>query len=234
MRRSPFREHWFPRAIILTAERWYCRFGLSYRDERDLLAERGVVVDASTGYRWVQKFGPEIARRSYKHQNWRGLNWHVDETYVRVGGKWRYLWRAIDQFGRGVDFRLAARRNAKAARAFLRQAFETARLYRPVTITTDKAWIYKKIIAEKDVYCDPPDQIRHIDRKYLNNRIASDHAALKKVITLMRGFQSLKEAKATLKGIKAIRMIVKGGVYGLQPGVPGQIDFIQDLFAAKA
>lgn len=187
MRKSPFKGHRFPQAIILTAVRWYCRFGLSYRDVRDLLAERGVAVDASPVYRWVQKFGPEIAKRSYKHRNWRGLNWYVDETYVRVGGKWRYLWRAVDQFGRLVDFRLTARRNANAARAFLQQALEAARLYRPATITTDKAWNYKKIIAEKNVHCDPPDQIRHNDRKYLNNRIESDHAALKKVITPMRG-----------------------------------------------
>lgn len=92
----------------------------------------------------------------------------------------------------------------RAARAFLRQAFEIVGLYLLVTITTDKARTYKKIIAEKNIYCDPPDQIRHIDRKYHNNRIESDHAALKKVITLMRGFRSLKAAKATLKGIEAI------------------------------
>lgn len=133
-----------------------------------------------------------------------------------------------------VDFRLTARRNAKAARAFLRQAFEAARLYRPVTITTDKAWNYKKIVTEKNVNCDPPDQIRHIDRKYLSNRIESDHAALKKVITPMRGFRSLKAAKATLNGIEAIRMIVKGGVYDRRPGVHGEIAFIENLFDAKA
>ena len=181
MRILPFKGHRFPQAIILTAVRWYCRYGLSYRDVRDLLAERGISVDASTIYRWVQKFGPEIAKRSFKHRSWRGLNWHLDETYVRVGGKWRYLWRAIDQFGRLIDFRLTARRDANAARAFLRQTFDAARLYQPVTITTDKAWNYKKIIAEENAGRDPVDQIRHIDRKHLNNRIESDHAALKKV-----------------------------------------------------
>ncbi len=179
MHRSPLKGHRFPRGIILTVVRWYCRYGLSYRDVRDLLAERGVSVDASTVYRWVQKFGPEIAKRSIKHRIGRGLNWHLDETDVRGGGKWCYLWRVLDQFGRLIDFRLTAGRDANAARAFLHQTLEAAKLYRPVTITTDKAWNYKKIIVETNAGCDPADQIRHIDRKYLNNRIESDHVALR-------------------------------------------------------
>ena len=73
-------------------------------------------------FRWVQKFGPEIAKRAYNHRSWRGLNWQTDETYVRVGGKWRYLWRAVDQKGKFIDFILTARRDAKASKAFLRQA----------------------------------------------------------------------------------------------------------------
>jgi len=201
---------------------------------RDLLAERGVHIDASTVYRWVQKFGPEIAKRSFKHRTWRGLDWHLDETYVRVGGKWRYLWRAVDQFGRLIDFRLTARRDANAARAFLRQALETARIYRPATITTDKAWTYRKILAEKNAGVASADRIRHIDQKYRNNRIESDHASLKKVLGPMRGFRRLSSAKATLKGIEAVRTIVRDGVYGRSPGVRGEVQFINNLFAARA
>lgn len=91
-------------------------------------------MDRSTLYRRVQNFGPEIARRAYKHRSWRGLNLHVDETYIRVDGKWRYLWRAVDQEGQFIDFRLTVRRDARAAKAFLKQAIERVRLYRPVTI----------------------------------------------------------------------------------------------------
>ena len=88
MHPSPlFKRHRFAPKVILQAVRWYCRFGLSYRDVRDLLAEQGTEVNASTICRWVQKFGPEIARRTRKERNWRGLEWHVDETYIRVGGK---------------------------------------------------------------------------------------------------------------------------------------------------
>ena len=85
--RDPFKGHRFPREVILLAVRWYCRFPLSYQDVADLPAERGIVVDRATVFRCVQKFGPEIARRAHAHRGWRGLNWHVDETYVRVGGK---------------------------------------------------------------------------------------------------------------------------------------------------
>ncbi|MEQ9248560.1 MAG: IS6 family transposase [Nitratireductor sp.] len=127
-RKNPFNRHRFPREIILLAVRWYCRYPLSCRDVRDMLSERGVTVDASTIHRWVRKFGPEIRERAYSgHRSWRGLQWHVDETYIRVGGRWCYLWRAVDQFGQLIDFRLTARRNAKAARAYLRQARETVR-----------------------------------------------------------------------------------------------------------
>jgi len=131
MKLNPFKHHRFPPDVILCAVHWYCRFSLSYRDVRDLLAERGIELDASTIHRWVRKFGPEIAKRSFKHRSWRGLNWHVDEAYIRVSVKWRYLWRAVDQHGQLDYFRLTARRDAKAARAFLKQACENARLYQP-------------------------------------------------------------------------------------------------------
>ena len=113
-KRNPFKRHRFTPEVIFLAVRWYCRYPLSYRDVRDLLAERGIQVDPGKINRWVVKFGPEIAKRSFKHCSWRGLTWHVDETHIRVGGQWRFLWRAVDHRGQLVDFRLTARRNAKA------------------------------------------------------------------------------------------------------------------------
>ncbi len=97
VRRNPFKRHRFPREVILLAVRWCCCYPLSCRDVRDMLAERGISVDASTVHRWVQNFGPEIRNRAQaRHRPWRGLQWHADETYVRVGGRWGYLWRAVD------------------------------------------------------------------------------------------------------------------------------------------
>nr|WP_276521415.1 IS6 family transposase [Sulfitobacter dubius] len=97
---------------------------MSYQDVVDLLAERGITIDRSTVYRWVQKFGPELTKRAEKFLRRASVDWHVDETYVRVGGKWRYLWRAVDANNQMVDFRLTARRDAKAAKAFLNNAIE--------------------------------------------------------------------------------------------------------------
>lgn len=114
-RKSPFKHHRFPRDIILCTVCWYLRYPLSYQDVVDLLAERGITVDRSTVYRWVQKFGPELTKRTEKHLRRSSVDWHVDETYICVGGKWRYLWRAVDANSQMVDFRLTTRRDAKAA-----------------------------------------------------------------------------------------------------------------------
>lgn len=200
-----------------------------------MLAERGVTVDASTIHRWVRKFGPEIRKRAYgAHRSWRGLQWHVDETYVRVGGRWCYLWRAVDQCGQLIDFRLTARRNANAARAFLTQARETVRLYHPLTIVTDKVHSYAKVNGEMNAQLGPEDAIRHVDRKYLNNRIESDHAALKQRLRPMRGFQTLAGAKAALAGIETFRTIRKGQFENCEIGGANEIDFVAKLFPKAA
>jgi IS6 family transposase len=233
LRNSPFKHHRFPREIILCAVRWYLRYPLSYQDVVDLLAERGITIDRSTVYRWVQKFGPEITKRAEKHLRRASVDWHVDETYVRVGGKWRYLWRAIDANGQMIDFRLTARRDAKAAKAFLNKAIERVRLHRPVVIVTDKAPTYARVIREINHRYDPYfDSIRHIYRKWRNNLIESDHAAMKRLLGYRQSFRSLRSAKATLSGIESTRIIKRGHVYHKQAGVRGEIQFISQLFAA--
>lgn len=234
-RKTPFKHHRFPAVVILCAVRIYLRYPLSYQDAADLLAERGVHVDRSTVYRWVRKFGPQIAAGIERRRQWVGLNWHVDETYIRVGGKWRYLWRAIDRHGHLIDFRLTAKRDAKAARAFLRKAIEKARLHRPVTICTDKAPTYRKVIQDENRRYDPHfDSIRHIDKKWRNNRIESDHAALKRLLGYRQSFRSLSSAKATLKGIEAIRTIKNRHVYDMRPGIQGEIALIHEVFGLDA
>ena len=100
---SAFAGYRFPPEVITLAVRWYLRFGLSYRDVEELLAERGIEVDHVTVYRWVQRFAPEFAEAARARQHVIGDRWHVDETYVKVGGTWRYLFRAIDQFGQVID-----------------------------------------------------------------------------------------------------------------------------------
>lgn len=235
LRKAPFKGHRFPSLIIICAVRMYLRYPLSYQDVADLLAERGVDVDRLSVFRWVQKFGPELAKRTERHLRRSSQNWHVDETYIRVGGKWRYLWRAIDANGQLVDFRLTARRDAKAAKAFLNKAIERVLLHRPVSICTDKAPTYRKVIREINYEYDPHfDCITHIDKKYRSNRIESDHAALKRLLGYRQSFRSLRSAKATLQGVEAIRTIKNGHIQTRQPGVRGEIAFVHQLFGLAA
>jgi transposase-like protein len=136
----------FPREVIAVAVRWYLRYGLSYRDVEELLAERGIDVDHVTIYRWVQTFTPEFidAARPTRHAS--GNRWFVDETYVKVAGRWTYLYRAVDQHGQVIDVLLSERRDGQAAREF----FTAALRFRPVPleVTTDRAPVYPRIIDE--------------------------------------------------------------------------------------
>ncbi|WP_442970410.1 DDE-type integrase/transposase/recombinase [Roseovarius sp. E0-M6] len=140
----------------------------------------------------------------------------------------------MDQFGQLIDFRLTARRNSKAARSFLRQARETARLSHPLTIVTDKAHSYAKVIGEINARLGPEDAIHHVDRKYQNNRIESDHAALKQRLRPMRGFRTMAGAKAALAGIETFHKIRKGQFEDCEAGVANEISFVANLFPEAA
>ena len=113
--------------MIVLAVRWYLRFGLSYRDVEELLADRGIEVDHVTVYRWVQWFTPLLAEAARPCRHAVGDRWQVDETYVKVTGRWRYVYRAIDQFGQIIDVFVSSRRDATAARRFFQQAIGTPR-----------------------------------------------------------------------------------------------------------
>ena len=123
------------------AVRWYCRYGVSYRDLEQMMSERGVSVDHSTIYRWVQKYAPEIEKRL--RWQWRqptSTSWRVDETYIKVRGQWTYLYRAVDKFGNTIDFYLSPTRNTAAAKRFLGKALNGLKDWeKPTVINTDKA-----------------------------------------------------------------------------------------------
>jgi transposase, IS6 family len=135
---SLFKRRRFPVGIILQCIRWYCKYGISYRDLAEMMQERGVAVAPSTIFRWVQRYAPEIEKRIQSYLGPRSGSWRVDETYVRVGGRWKYLFRAVDKHGRLIAFMLSDRRNTNAAYRFLRKAIKTMSTYPPSTITTDK------------------------------------------------------------------------------------------------
>jgi transposase-like protein len=145
--RSAFAGFRFPPHVIVLATRWYLRFGLSYRDVEELLAERGIEVDHVTVYRWVQRFTPLLAEAARPCRHAVGDRWFVDETYVKVAGRWRYVYRAIDQFGQVIDVFVSPRRDITAARRFFERAIATTKVA-PVEVVTDRAATYPVVLDE--------------------------------------------------------------------------------------
>jgi transposase-like protein len=143
-----FRGFRFPAEVIWWAVRWYLQFPLSYRELERMLADRGVEVDHTTMHRWVQRFAPELEKRLRRHLRPCRGPWHVDETYVRVGGQWRYLYRAVDGTGQTIDFRLSAKRDKQAAKRFLRQALGRDNTRNPREIVTDRLKSYPGALRE--------------------------------------------------------------------------------------
>jgi transposase-like protein len=231
---SLFKRRRFPVEIILLCVRWYCKYGISYRDLAEMMQECGVAVDPSTIFRWVQRYAPEIEKRIRLCQGPRSGSWRVDETYVRVGGKWKYLFRAVDKHGQLIAFMLSDRRNTNAAYRFLRKALKTMGHYPPSSITTDKLASYPKAILRLQNEGLLPNDVVHRTSKYLNNILEADHGALKRVIRPTRGFQSMKTAGATLKGFEVMRMVRRGHCMLRHAGVTGEVRLVNQLFCLAA
>ena len=232
---NDFKGRHFRGEVILWAVRWYCRYGISYRDLETMLAERGVSVDHSTIYRWVQRYAPEMEKRL--RWNWKrpgfSRSWRVDETYIKVKGRWTYLYRAVDKDGDTIDFYLSPTRNAKAAKRFLGKAVNGLKDWeKPETINTDKASTYGIAISELKKDGKLPDTVQHRQVKYLNNVIEADHGKLKQLIRPVRGFKTLKTAYATIKGFEVMRALKKGQAkfFQFQDGIMGEVRLIERQF----
>ncbi|MDP9310220.1 MAG: IS6 family transposase, partial [Chloroflexota bacterium] len=196
-------HHGFPDDVIALAVRWYVRYRLSYADVVEWFAERGLVVDRSTVYRWVQRFLPLFGEAARAHRRLVGKKWRVDETYVRLQGRWTYVYRAIDEDGQVVDAYFSKRRNAKAAQRFFERAIdETGRM--PQRVTTDKARCYPP--ALRTVLPDA----EHRTSKYLNNGMERDHGHLKQRLYPMRGFKQAASADIIARGHALIRNLRTG------------------------
>jgi IS6 family transposase len=188
--------------VILLAVRWYLRYRLSYRDVEELLAERGIDVDHVTIYRWVQRFTPLVidAARPCRHSV--GDRWFVDETYVRVAGVWRYVYRAVDQNGQVIDVNVSKRRNVDAATRF----FETmlAGRDRPREVTTDLAAPLLRVVD------DLLPEVLHDTSQFANNRIECDHGRLKARLRPMRGLRTDRTASVVIRGHAFIQNLRRG------------------------
>ena len=196
----------YPLEVMLVCVRWYAAYPLSFRNIEEMMAERGVFVDHSTLHRWSIKVLPVLAAVFRRRKRPVGRSWRMDETYVKVGGQWKYLYRAVDRDGDTVDFLLRARRDHAAARAFFERAIDLHGV--PEKITIDKSGANTAAITSIQADSGLPIEMRQ--SKYLNNIVEQDHRAIKRITRPMLGFKTFGCARILTAGIEVMHMIRKG------------------------
>jgi transposase, IS6 family len=230
-----FKGRQFTAEVILWAVRWYLLFPISYRDLMLMLLDRGVEVDHSTIFRWIQAYSAELEKRIRPHLRVSNGSWRVDETYVKVKGRWMYLYRAVDSCGQTIDFLLSAKRDADAAKRFFRKALAQPHTVNPRTITVDKNAAYPKAATEmkKDGELWRRSRLRQV--KYLNNIVEQDHRRVKRLTGPGLGFGGFWTARRTLAGYEAMAMIRKGQARNIGGNdIRAQAEFIAGLFQVAA
>ena len=204
-----------PEAIMLFVY-MKCRFSLSYRDLEEMTSIRGASVDHATLQRWVVRFVPLIEKAVRKRKKPAGNSWRMDETYIKLNGKWIYLYRAVDSQGNTIDFLLRARRNKPAAKAFFKKAIKNNG--RPKKTAIDKSGSNTAALKDLNEGVSKDQKIEVRQNKYLNNLVEQDHRFIKKLVRPMLGFKNFYSAKTTIAGIESIHMIRKGQVHGFDSG----------------
>jgi putative transposase len=218
-----FKGRHFDRSVILLCVRWYLAYNLSLRNLDEMMAERGISVDHATIHRWAIHYSPELLERFNSRKRAITGKWHIDETYIKVRGHWRYLYRAIDSNGDTVEFWFSERRNLAAAKRFLRKALK--RHGRPERIVIDGSQTNREAIlscdAESRLQVRSSRQLTPIrirQSAYLNNRIEQDHRAIKRRVQPMLGFKTMNSARVILGGIEMVHMMRKQqAIYARNP-----------------
>src|SRR5689334_20905574 len=205
----------FEPQVIVTCVRWYLRFCLSLRDLEELMAERGLSVDHTSIWRWMQAYGPEVNRRLQGAVKPKSSTWHIDETFVRIAGKWMYLFRAVDAHSQTVDFYLSETRDREAAKLFLKRALANADNRPPHVFARDGLRSYPAAIRELQAEAHVRGRCQQRTRRYCNNRIESDHRHVKRRLRAMQGPRTAATAWVMIQGIEAAQMIRKGQVLGI-------------------
>jgi IS6 family transposase len=232
---NPFKWRHFQADIILLCIRWYLRYTLSYRDLEEMMLERGLSVDHTTIYRWVQRYAPELEKRCRPHLRTTTDSWRVDETYIKVKKQWVYLYRAVDSQGNTLDFFFSPTRDAKAVKRFLLKTLTASHTNEPRVINVDKNAAYPKAFAELKAEGCLPERCKLRQVKYLNNLVEQDHRFIKRLTKPGMGFCSFETAWRTLQGYEVMNMLRKGQLQGVIKGdVRGQVALIAKLFGVAA
>jgi putative transposase len=200
-----FKGTHFPPDIILMGVRWYLAYPLSYRHVEELMEERGVPIDHAAIQRWVVKYSPLLEEAFHRRKRPVWVSWRMDETYIKVKGQWRYLYRAVDKTGQTIDFLLTEHRDEQAAKRFLTKAIRRHGV--PEKITIDGSTANEAAIKSYNEEYGTNIIIRQV--KYLNNIVEQDHRGVKRVTRPMLGFKSFAAAQDTLVGIELMHMLKK-------------------------
>ena len=216
----------YPLEIILVCVRWYAAYPLSLRNLEEMMAERGVAVDHATVHRWALKVLPILAKVFRGRKRPIGRSWRMDETYIKIAGQWRYLYRAVDRFGQTVDFLLTAKRDEAAARRFFECAMDLHDV--PEKVTIDKSGA--NTAAVRGLVADSGVAIELRQSKYLNNLVEQDHRAIKRRTRPTLGFKDFHCAAKIIAGVELMHMIRKGQ----HAGPEGQVMSAAELFYSLA
>ena len=198
----------YPIDIIAQCVRWYLAYALSLRNLEEMMAERGIAVDHSTLHRWVIRLVPLLDKAFRRHKRSVGRRWRMDETYIKINGQWKSLYRAVDSSGQTIDFLLTAKRDAAAALRFFRKAIRHHG--EPEGVTIDKREANPAGLFTLNADNADEEMITVRQSKYLNNRVEQAHRNIKRLIRLMLGFKSFRQAQALLAGIELLHKIRKG------------------------
>ena len=203
-----FKNHEYGPEIIMVSLYMKGRYSLSYREIEEIGGLRGFTIDHATLQRWVIKFMPILEGRFRKRKKPVNGSWRMDETYIKVKGKWVYLYRAVDKYGDTIDFILRAKRDKRAAKAFFKKAIKSSG--QPIKVNIDKSGSNTSALNSINKPLSKEDQIEIRQNKYLNNRIEGDHRFIKKRTRPMLDFKSFRSAAITIAGIELLHMIKKG------------------------
>ena len=232
---NPFKWRHYQPEIILLCVRWYLRYALSYRDLAEMMSERGLSVVHTTIFRWVQQYAPEIDKRSWSHLHKTNDSWRVDETYVKVRGRWMYLYRAVDSTGQTLDFLLNETRSTRAAKRFLCKVLGRPNVSPPRVINVDQNGCYIGAVNDLKAEGQLPEECKRRPVKYMNNIVEQDHRFIKRRVNPGLGFGSYPTAWRTIQGYETMNMIRKGQLEGADKGdIKAQNQFIAALFGVAA